>query len=71
MAGAKVFWPNSLELAVPDQGHQIDPGLSGSCVISIVGSFIELGSVAHLDTSCLAQVPSPLFPPTLQELTSS
>jgi len=66
MAGAKAFWPNSLELAVPDQGHQIDPELSGSCVISIVDSFIELGSVAHLGTSCLAHVPSPVFPLTLQ-----
>jgi pimeloyl-ACP methyl ester carboxylesterase len=71
MAGARSFWPNSLELAVPDQGHQVDPELSGSCVISIVDSFIEHGSVAHLDTSCLSQVPSPAFAFTLQGLTDS
>ncbi len=71
MAGAKAFWPNSLELGVRDQGHQIDTQLSGSCVISVVDAFIEHGSVSHLGTSCLAQVPSPVFPLTLQGLTNS
>lgn len=71
MAGASAFWPNSLELAVPDQGHQIDPELSGTCVTSIVDLFIEHGSVAHLDTSCLSQVPLPAFALTLQRLANS
>lgn len=68
MAGARAFWPNSLELAVPDQGHDTDPDLSGACVISLIESFLEKGSTAHLDTSCLANVPAPPFALSLQAL---
>ena len=70
MAGARAFWPNSLELAVPDQGHDTDPQLSGACVISLIESFLEQGSPAHLDTSCLAKVPAPPFALSLQALTN-
>jgi pimeloyl-ACP methyl ester carboxylesterase len=70
MAGARAFWPNSLELAVPDQGHQLDPVLSGSCDISVIEQFIESGSTAHLDTSCFSNVPVPAFALTLGALTN-
>ncbi|MGO9149254.1 MAG: alpha/beta hydrolase [Acidimicrobiales bacterium] len=70
MAGARAFWPNSLELAVPDQGHDTNPDLSGACVISLIESFLEQGSTAHLDTSCLAKVPAPPFALSLQALTN-
>ena len=68
MAGARAFWPDSLELAVPDQGHDTNPDLSGACVISLIESFLEQGSTAHLDTSCLAKVPAPPFALSLQAL---
>ena len=68
MAGAHAFWPNSLQLAVPDQGHDTNPDLSGACVISLIESFLEQGSPAHLDTSCLSKVPAPSFALSLQTL---
>ena len=68
MAGARAFWPNSLELAVPDQGHDTNPDLSGACVISLIESFLEKGSTAHLDTTCLSKVPAPSFALSLQAL---
>ena len=68
MAGARAFWPDSLELAVPDQGHDTNPDLSGACVISLIESFLEQGSTAHLDTSCLSKVPAPSFALSLQAL---
>jgi pimeloyl-ACP methyl ester carboxylesterase len=64
MADAVAVWPNSLALTVPGQGHDIDPSSAG-CVIPLVRSFIDRGTVADLDTSCLAQLPSPAFDLTL------
>jgi pimeloyl-ACP methyl ester carboxylesterase len=60
MAGAQAIWPNSLELTVPGQGHDIDPTSAG-CEIPLIKSFIEQGKVAGLDTSCLSQLPPPAF----------
>jgi pimeloyl-ACP methyl ester carboxylesterase len=64
MAGAAAVWPNSLTLTVPSQGHDIDPA-SAACVIPLVQSFIDQGTAAGLDTSCLAQLPPPDFDLTL------
>jgi pimeloyl-ACP methyl ester carboxylesterase len=36
MAGARAFWPNSLELAVPDQGHYLDPEWAGERSAEVV-----------------------------------
>jgi hypothetical protein len=64
MAGARAIWPNSLELTVPGQGHDIDPA-SASCEIPLIKSFIEKGTVTGLDTTCLSQLPAPSFDLTL------
>jgi pimeloyl-ACP methyl ester carboxylesterase len=64
MAGAAAVWPNSLTLTVPGQGHDIDPASAG-CIIPLVQSFIDRGTVTGLDTSCLAQLPPPAFDLTL------
>ncbi len=68
MAGAKGLWPDSLELAVPDQGHDVDPNLSGACVMNLMASFVESGTAAGLDTSCLKTVPTPSFALSLSAL---
>jgi pimeloyl-ACP methyl ester carboxylesterase len=60
MAGALEIWPNSLALTVPGQGHDIDP-VSAGCEIPLIKSFIEEGSVAGLDTTCLSKLPPPSF----------
>jgi pimeloyl-ACP methyl ester carboxylesterase len=64
MAGAAAVWPNSLALTVPGQGHDIDP-VSAQCLIPLVQSFIEQGTVTGIDTACLAQLPPPDFDLTL------
>ncbi len=64
MAGAKEVWPNSLELTVPGQGHDIDP-VSAACEIPLIKSFIEEGDVTGLDTTCLSKLSLPSFDLTL------
>jgi pimeloyl-ACP methyl ester carboxylesterase len=64
MADAAAVWPNSLALTVPGQGHDIDP-TSARCVIPLIRSFIDEGAVTGLDTTCLAQLPPPVFDLTL------
>jgi pimeloyl-ACP methyl ester carboxylesterase len=66
MAGAQKFWPNSLALALPGQGHEPLTGAWAVCAGPLLQAFIEQASVAHLDTSCLATSPTPPFDPTLQ-----
>ena len=64
MAGAEEIWPNSLELTVPGQGHDIDPA-SGACEVPLIKSFIDHGGVTELDTTCLSQLAGPTFDLTL------
>jgi pimeloyl-ACP methyl ester carboxylesterase len=66
MAGAQKVWPNSLELALPGQGHEPSTGTWAVCAGPIMEAFIEQASVAHLDTSCLPTNPTPPFDLTLQ-----
>jgi hypothetical protein len=47
-------------LTVPGQGHDIDPATAG-CIIPLIQSFIDQGTVTGLDTSCLAHLPPPDF----------
>ena len=70
MAGAQKFWPNSLELAVPGQGHEPSTEFWGACAGPIMQAFIEQASVAHLDTSCLPFSPAPPFDLTLKAAAS-
>ncbi|HZC71249.1 MAG TPA: alpha/beta hydrolase [Jatrophihabitans sp.] len=67
MTGAAALWPNSLELAVPGQAHDLDPN-SAACVTSIMTSFIDRGAPDDLDTTCLSTLGPPQFPLTLQAL---
>ena len=64
MAGAQEIWPNSLLLAVPAQGHDVDP-VSAACEIPLIKSFIDQGGVTSLDTTCVSQLPLPSFDLTL------
>jgi len=56
---------NSLHVIVPHGGH--DPyGLNGlDCIDRLEHDFIERGSVAGLDTSCVSRITRPPFPTTL------
>ena len=70
MAGARTLWPNSLQLAVPAQGHDLD-NRSGTCAASIVASFVRQGSPSHLETTCLSTLGLPPFALTLKALSGS
>jgi pimeloyl-ACP methyl ester carboxylesterase len=68
MAGARKFWPNSRELAVPGQGHDTNGDIWLACLDPLTQRFIEQASVAHLSTSCLAGVPIPPYDLTLHQV---
>lgn len=70
MAGARTLWPNSLALAVPGQGHDLD-NHSGACDATIIASFVERGSPKHLNTTCLSGLGPPAFALTLKALSGS
>ncbi len=58
VADAKKWYPNSLDLVAPGQGH----GFTGlPCRATILADFIHRGSVGGSQTSCLQQVPLPDF----------
>ncbi len=69
MAGMQQFWPDSRDIALPSQGHSVTPD-SWACEGALIQAFITQASVAHLDTSCVAAIPAPAFPLTLQALAS-
>ena len=50
--------PQSLHLIIPDYGHDV---LLTGCMPIVVDAFIRSGSVAGLDTSCLAEIQAPPF----------
>jgi hypothetical protein len=68
MAGAQKFWPDSRELAVPGQGHNINTAIWAACLGPLAQAFIRHDSAAHLDTSCLLTVPAPPFDLTLHQV---
>ncbi len=67
MAGAQQFWPGSRDIALPGQGHLVTSA-TWPCMGALTQAFIEQASAAHLDTSCVAAIPAPAFPLTLQAL---
>ncbi len=71
MAGAQQFWPGSRVIALPSQGHYFSSANGWDCESALIQIFIQQASVAHLDTGCLAAIPAPAFPLTLQDLASS
>jgi pimeloyl-ACP methyl ester carboxylesterase len=58
-AGAQKFYPNSRDIALPGQGHDVDSGSWQACAGVITKAFIEQASLAHLNTSCLAATAPP------------
>jgi pimeloyl-ACP methyl ester carboxylesterase len=69
MAGAQQFWPDSRDIVLPGQGHEVTPA-SWACEGALIQAFIAQASVAHLDTGCVASI-APSFPTTLQALAGS
>lgn len=68
MAAARQFWPDSLDVTLPGQGHSITYASGWPCESALIQVFILQASVAHLDTGCVAAIPAPAFPLTLQAL---
>ena len=58
-AGAKKFYPNSRDITLPGQGHDVDSASWQACAGVITQTFIEHASVAHLNTGCLAAIAPP------------
>ncbi len=56
MAGTTRFWPASLDIALPGVGHDTDKNWS-VCTGPLTDVFVEAGSAARLDASCLAIIP--------------
>jgi len=51
-------WKNSKLVVVPGTGHG---AWTSRCVINLIAQFLDAGSAAHLDTSCVQQVKRPPF----------
>ena len=58
-AGAQKFYPDSRDIVLPGQGHDVDSGTWQACAGVITRTFIEQASLAHLNTSCLATIAPP------------
>ncbi len=71
MAGAQQFWPRSRVIVLPSQGHYFSSANGWDCESALIQVFIQQASVAHLNTGCLAAIPAPAFPLTLQALAGS
>ncbi len=65
MDGARQLWPDSLELAVPGQAHDINWQTWQSCTGPLIGAFIVRATVADLDTSCVPKAHGQPFALTL------
>jgi len=60
-AGAQKFYPNSRDIALPGQGHDVNSASWQACAGVITRTFIEQASLAHLNTGCLATVAPPFY----------
>ena len=60
-AGARKIFPDSRDIALPYQGHDVNSVSWGVCAGPLTQNFIEHASVAHLNTSCLASIPATPF----------
>ena len=60
-AGAHKYYPDSRDITLPGQGHDVGSASWAACAGPLTQTFIEQASLAHLDTSCLAAVPAPPF----------
>jgi len=67
-AGAQEFFPDSRDVTLPGQGHDVNSASWAACAGPLTQAFIDQASLAHLNTTCLAAVPAPAFDLTLQDL---
>ena len=58
-AGAQRHFPNSRDIILPGQGHDVDSVSWQACAGAITQTFIEQASLAHLNTGCLAAIAPP------------
>ena len=58
-AGAQKFYPDSRDIALPGQGHDVNSASWQACAGLIDQAFIEQASLAHLNTGCLAAIAPP------------
>ena len=63
-AGVQKFYPNSRDITLPGQGHDVDSASWQACAGVLTQKFIEQASLAHLNTGCLATI-APSFDLTL------
>jgi len=63
--GAQAFFPDSRDITLPGQGHDVNSFSWATCADPLTQTFIEQANVAHLETSCLADVPAQPFVLTL------
>jgi pimeloyl-ACP methyl ester carboxylesterase len=61
VTGSQELWPNSLALTLPWQGHALSDYSTLNCMGSIIQAFVEEGSTAGLDTTCLQNLQPPPF----------
>ena len=64
-AGVQQFFPDSRDITLPGQGHDVNSASWAACAGPLTQAFINQSSVAHLNTNCLATVPAPAFALTL------
>ena len=62
--GAQQLFPDSRDIALPGQGHNTNETWD-VCAGPLTKAFIEQASLTHLDTSCLARIPAPIFDLTM------
>ncbi len=60
-AGAQKFYPDSRNITLPGQGHDVNSASWQACAGVITQAFIQQASLAHLNTSCLATIAPPFF----------
>jgi pimeloyl-ACP methyl ester carboxylesterase len=60
-AGAQKFYPDSRDIVLPGQGHDVNSASWQACAGLITQTFIEQASLAHPNTTCLSTVAPPFF----------
>jgi pimeloyl-ACP methyl ester carboxylesterase len=60
-AGAQRFFPDSRDITLPGQGHDVDSASWQACAGAIDQVFIQQASLAHLNTSCLPTIAPPFY----------
>jgi pimeloyl-ACP methyl ester carboxylesterase len=58
-AGAQKFYPDSRDIALPGQGHDVNSASWQACAGVIDQAFVEQASLAHLNTYCLPAIAPP------------